>query len=356
MHHSHSRFRPAIECLESRQLLSARVLVFSHTVGFRHDSIADGIATIRQIGEQYDIVADATENPAEFTDANLAQYNAVVFLLTTGDVLNPNQQVAFERYIQAGGGYLGIHSAADTEYGWAWYGRLMGAYFQGHPEIQAADSYVEDHNHPSTLTLPDLWRRTDEWYNYRTNPRDAGVTVLAVLDESTYQGGTMGTDHPISWYHHFDGGRSWYTGMGHTRQSYQEPLFVEHLTGGLLFAVGDPLYVAAVANSPEQVEVRWSDVSLDPSLAYYLERTTDGIKFEGLATLKAPALSYSDTTVSPETWYGYRLWAFGESGSLATSNVAWVITPGLDPGPGGDSALLVMLLERKDEVFVLPLE
>lgn len=215
------------------------VLVFSKTTGFRHDSIPDGIAAVQQLGADNGFDVDATEDSTLFTDDNLSRYQAVVFLLTTGTVLNEDQKAAFERFIEAGNGYVGVHSASDTEYDWAWYGQLLGAYFSDHPAIQSAEVDVEDHGHLSTWFLPDVWRRTDEWYNFRTNPRDAGVTVLATLDETTYTGGGMGDDHPIMWYQEFDGGRSWYTAMGHTRESYAEPLFRQCLLGGILYAIGD---------------------------------------------------------------------------------------------------------------------
>jgi cytochrome c len=213
------------------------ILVFSKTTGYRHDSIPDGIAVIRALGAERDFSVDATEDPGRFTDAGLASYQAVVFLSTTGDILDAAQKAAFERYIRSGGGFVGIHSASDTEYGWGWYGRLVGAYFKSHPAIQPATVLIVDPEHASTIGLPQQWRRTDEWYNFRGNPRDS-VHVLATVDESTYSGGTMGADHPIAWCQTIDGGRSWYTAMGHTRESYAEPLFRRHLLGGIESAVG----------------------------------------------------------------------------------------------------------------------
>src|SRR5215510_1536840 len=212
----------------------ARALVFSKTAGFRHDSIPDGLAAISQLGQQNNFDVDATEDASVFTDANLARYQTVVFLNTTGDLLDNGQQAAFERYIRNGGGFVGVHSATDTEYDWAWYGGLVGAYFQSHPMIQPAKIVVEDGSHPSTTTLPVEWRRTDEWYNFRSNPRGR-VKVLATLDETTYSGGAMGADHPIAWCQLYDGGRAWYTAGGHTRESYAEPLFRQHLLGGIQF-------------------------------------------------------------------------------------------------------------------------
>jgi type 1 glutamine amidotransferase len=217
-----------------------RVLVFSRTAGFRHDSIPDAIAAVRTLGDQNSFLVDATEDPSVFTDSVLAGYGAVIFLLTTGHVLDNSQQAAFERYIAAGNGFVGVHSAADTEYDWSWYGGLLGAYFASHPDIQPAVVHREDANHPSTVSLPDVWVRTDEWYNFQTNPRDTpDIHVLASLDESSYSGGTMG-DHPIAWYQEYAGGRAWYTAGGHTRESYSEPLFLQHVLGGLEYAAGGP--------------------------------------------------------------------------------------------------------------------
>ncbi len=211
-----------------------RVLVLSKTTGFRHDSIPNGISAINELAQQNNFDVDATEDASTFTDSNLARYRTVVFLNTTGDVLDNDQQLAFQRYMRHGGGFVGVHSATDTEYDWAWYGGLVGAYFQGHPAIQPARIRIEDGAHPSTSTLPVEWNRTDEWYNFRSNPRGR-VKTLATLDETTYSGGTMGADHPISWCQHYDGGRAWYTAGGHTKESYAEPLFRQHLLGGILF-------------------------------------------------------------------------------------------------------------------------
>jgi type 1 glutamine amidotransferase len=215
----------------------SRVLVFSKTAGFRHDSIPDGIAAVRELGATNGFTVDATEDAGAFTTKNLARYDAVVFLSTTGDVLDDTQQSAFERYIKRGGGYVGIHAAADTEYDWAFYGGLAGAYFQSHPAIQPATVEVEDRAHPATSGLPKAWDRTDEWYNYRSNPRDR-AHVLASLDESSYTGGTMSGDHPIAWCQEYRGGRAFYTGGGHTKESYAEPSFRQHLLGGIRYAIG----------------------------------------------------------------------------------------------------------------------
>ncbi|WP_326570805.1 ThuA domain-containing protein [Actinacidiphila glaucinigra] len=215
-----------------------RVLVFSRTAGFRHDSIPTGVAALKELGATANITVDSTEEPRQFTSNNLARYDAVVFMSTTGDVLNAEQQQAFENYVKGGGAYMGVHAAADTEYDWPFYGGLVGAYFQGHPQIQKATVRAEDHDHPATAHLGEAgWERTDEWYNYRTNPRGQ-ARILATLDETTYQGGTMKGDHPIAWCQTYQSGRSFYTGGGHTKESYAEPAFRQHLLGGLRYAVG----------------------------------------------------------------------------------------------------------------------
>jgi type 1 glutamine amidotransferase len=209
-----------------------RLLVFSKTAGYRHESIAAGIQALRDLFQ-----VDATEDAGAFTPDNLARYRAVVFLNTSGTILDQAQKAAFEEYIRGGGGFAGVHGAADTEYDWPFYGELIGAHFASHPQIQPAVVRVEDPTHPATAGLPQTWTRTDEWYNFRTNPR-ARVHVLLTLDESSYTGGTMGADHPHAWYRTYGRGRSFYTAGGHTVESYAEPAFRSHLAGGIRYAAG----------------------------------------------------------------------------------------------------------------------
>ncbi|MFC8849526.1 MULTISPECIES: ThuA domain-containing protein [unclassified Micromonospora] len=213
------------------------VLVFSKTAGFRHDSIAVGTQAVRELGAANSFTVTATEDAAQFTTANLARFEAVIFLNTTGDVLNDTQQAAFESYIGSGGGYVGVHSAADTEYNWPFYGNLVGAWFASHPAIQQARVKVEDRAHAATAHLGPTWTRTDEWYDYRTNARST-AHVLASLDETSYSGGAMGGDHPHAWCKTYSGGRSFYTGAGHTQSSYSEQAFRAHLLGGIRYAAG----------------------------------------------------------------------------------------------------------------------
>lgn len=214
-----------------------RVLVFSKTEGFKHSSIPAGIAALQQLGAENDFLVDTTKNAGFFTEEKLKTYAAVIFLNTTGDVLNPTQQSHFERYIQAGGGFVGVHAATDTEYDWPWYGKLVGAYFKNHPKIQEATLNVIDHDHPSTKILDSVWIKSDEWYNFKNINPD--INVLIKIDEDSYEGGENGENHPISWYHNYDGGRAFYTEMGHTDETYKNPNFLSHLLGGIDYAIGD---------------------------------------------------------------------------------------------------------------------
>lgn len=222
-----------------------KVLVFSKTAGFRHGSIPAGIAAVEELGVRNGFEVDATEDATAFTTNNLEQYACVIFLNTTGDVLDAAQETAFEQYMNEGGGYVGIHSATDTEYDWTYYGNMVGAYFDGHPAVQGATINCPDCAHPSTSSLDTVWNRVDEWYNFDPDPADnPDIRILLELDETSYSGGTMGTSHPISWCQDFEDTvasqkwRSWYTGMGHTSETFAEPMFLFHLLGGIEWAAG----------------------------------------------------------------------------------------------------------------------
>ena len=211
-----------------------RVLVFTKTAGWRHDSLPSAIAALQRLGEKEGIAVDATEDAGAFNSANLARYRAVIFASTTGDVLDDAQQAAMETFVRNGGGFMGIHAAADTEYDWRWYGELVGAWFKSHPPGLQTTQVVFEYTPPSASQA---WTVTDEIYNYRDNPR-ARVQVLATVQESNYEGGTMGEDHPIAWCHAFDGGRAWYTGLGHEARMYEDPTLLWQLTQGLRYAAG----------------------------------------------------------------------------------------------------------------------
>ncbi len=215
---------------------SFSLLVFTKTAGFRHNSIEDGVEAVKLLGEEHGFSVTHTEDSGYFTPGNLANYAAVLFLNTTQTVFNEDQREAFKSYIQNGGGFAGVQSATDTEYDWPWYGELAGGYFESHPRVQMAVIDVIDGDHPSTRHLPEQWEREDEWYNFQNF--NENVHVLLKLDTGTFEGSEHPGDHPIAWYHEYDGGRAFYTGLGHTSESYTEPEFLEHLLGGIRYAAG----------------------------------------------------------------------------------------------------------------------
>ena len=212
------------------------MVVFSKTAGFRHDAIETGIDFLKKIAVEKQMNVVATEDASYFTEQNLQNHQLVVFLNTTGDVLNKSQQAAFERFIQAGGGFLGVHSATDTEYSWPWYNDLVGAYFLSHPNrpnVRTAQfDKVDKDNHISTRHMPARFEITDEFYNFKSLKLDL-IKPLIKIDETTYEGGANGDNHPMSWYHEFDGGKAFYTALGHTKEMYTNPLFVEHIKGAI---------------------------------------------------------------------------------------------------------------------------
>ena len=223
-----------IGSVQAQVLPAKRVLVFSRTKGFRHQSIPTGQRTLMDLGKQNGFAVDTTEDAAKFTEANLKQYSAVVFLSTTGDVLNDAQQVDFERYVQSGGGYVGIHAATDTEYDWPWYNKLAGAQFASHPgnpNVQPGEAFAVNKTHASMFGFPDRWTIKDEFYDFKNFNK--AVNVLVKIDEKTYKDGKMGDDHPMSWYHDYDGGKAFYTNFGHPNETFAEPVFLKHLLGGL---------------------------------------------------------------------------------------------------------------------------
>jgi uncharacterized protein len=211
-----------------------RVLVFSRTAGFRHDSIPTAVSALRKLSVEEGFAADHSENASDINAANLARYRVVVFASTTGDILDEAQQQALQDFVRRGGGFVGVHAAADTEYDWPWYGQLVGAYFLSHPPGLHSTRVQPEHD---GQPAGEPWAIRDELYNYRSNPRGK-VRVVATIDERTYEGGTMAADHPITWCHAFDGGRSWYTGLGHDEAVYGDPNFLAQLRRGLRYAAG----------------------------------------------------------------------------------------------------------------------
>ncbi|MEX2402843.1 MAG: ThuA domain-containing protein [Balneolales bacterium] len=214
-----------------------RLLVFTKANISVHESIQAGTEVIKQIADEHDLQVTVTEDSTLFNRENLSRYRAVIFANTSGAVLDDEGKEAFKEFIQNGGGFAGIHAATTTEYDWEWYGRLVGTYFDGHPRIQTASLTIHDHSQPSTSHLPDVWEWEDEWYNWQ-HPLSEDINVLLTVDETSYEGGNQGDFHPVSWYHEFEGGRSWYTALGHGSGSYTDPDFIQHLTGGILWTAG----------------------------------------------------------------------------------------------------------------------
>lgn len=251
-----------------------KVLVFSKTDGFRHTSIEAGIASLKKMAAEKGFEVAFTEDAGQFTTNNLKQYAATVWLNTTGDVLNAEQQAEFERYIQSGGGYVGIHAAADCEYEWPWYGKLAGAYFLDHPNpdnVQNGKFYVVKKDHWATKGMPDEFERKDEFYSFKNiNP---AINVLIKIDEKTYRGGKNGDDHPMSWYHDYDGGRAFYTAMGHTDETFSEPIFLNHIYAGIQYAMGGDKPVVLDYTKARPEENRFSKVVLEEKLNEPMELT-----------------------------------------------------------------------------------
>ncbi|WP_419997344.1 ThuA domain-containing protein [Streptomyces boninensis] len=220
-----------------------RVLVFSKVTNEKHDSIPAGVEAIKKLGAEHNFEVEATDDAAAFSDANLAKFQTIVFNNTnstpeSGDLLNAEQRAAFQKFIRGGGGWTGLHSAAASERDWEWYEGLVGAIFDKHPEPQTGRVKVLDRVHPSTKGLPELWERTEEWYNFRTNPTGKVHTLAQIKVRDGISGLDEGVDHPYSWCQKYDGGRSWYTAGGHAAASFEEPAFLQHLLGGIEWSAG----------------------------------------------------------------------------------------------------------------------
>lgn len=228
----------------SAQAQQFNVLLFTKTNGFHHESVNEGVAAVRQLAVRHHFSVDWHEDASIFNDERLKKYHAVVFLLTTGDILNDEQQAAMERFIRAGKGYVGIHSASDTEYDWDWYTKMVGRTFHIHPANQTADLQVLDRKFPGLERMPDRFLWTDEWYEFGAE-RIKGLNYILAVDEQTYDASAqwgekkttgMGKFHPIAWYHNYDGGRAFYTALGHLPATYSDTLFLEHVYGGIYWA------------------------------------------------------------------------------------------------------------------------
>jgi type 1 glutamine amidotransferase len=220
------------------------VLLFTKTAGWHHKSTNAAVSAMQKIADIHHFSIDWQENADLINDENLARFDAIVFLMTTGDILNEKQQQAMEKFIQSGKGFVGIHSAADTEYDWPWYAKMVGHQFVIHPVIQTARMTVINRQFPGLEYFPDTALVTDEWYEF--GPKlSPDLTYLMTIDETTYdpvadwgrvKGDGMGDFHPVAWYQSYDGGRAFYTALGHMPESYTNRAFLEHIYGGLYWA------------------------------------------------------------------------------------------------------------------------
>jgi uncharacterized protein len=221
-----------------------KVFLFTKTAGWHHESINEGVTAIRKLGERHFFDVDWQENTNFITEKNMAQYQAIIFLNTTADVLNDEQQKVIEKFIQSGKGYVGIHSASDTEYDWPWYTKMVGMMFKIHPAQQTAYLNVVDSNFPGMERFPKKLLWTDEWYEFG-ELKATDLKYLVTVDEKSYkpeakwganEGKGMGSVHPISWYHNYDGGRAFYTALGHIPATFSDQTFLDHIYGGIYWA------------------------------------------------------------------------------------------------------------------------
>ncbi|WP_313367469.1 ThuA domain-containing protein [Sphingobacterium mizutaii] len=213
-----------------------KVLVFTKTAGFRHDNIEEGVKVLTKLLKDENIGMFHTEDANIFLADSLKNFDAVLFFSTTGTILDEEQKVAFQNFLKSGKGFMGIHAATDTEHDWPWYNNLVGAYFASHPAVQEAKIDVKNRKHLATKHLPKVWMHKDEWYDFSNVKPD--LKILMTLDEKSYKNGKMGDFHPIAWYQKYDGIKVFYTGLGHTKESFYEPNFQKQIIGGLKYVLG----------------------------------------------------------------------------------------------------------------------
>ena len=214
--------------LSSYAAKKPKALIFTETKGYFHENIPFAVETTKKMLEAKGFAVETTrESDGFFTPKKLKEYKTLIFINTTGAIFSDEEKEAFIGYIKKGGGFVGVHGATDTEMNWEFYYKLVGGTFRSHPHQQKAKINVTDKAHPATAMLPDVWENFDEWYDF--NNFNENVNVLAWLDETSYEGGGMGEKHPIIWCHEYEGGRAFYTGIGHTEDCFRSPVFLDHL-------------------------------------------------------------------------------------------------------------------------------
>jgi len=222
-----------------------RVLMITTTDGWHHESIADAVPAIRDLAAKHQFEVTWEENiDRVFTEESLERYDVIMFVLTIGDILSSDQQALLKDFIRSGKGFVGVHSASDTEREWPWYTQLVGRMFHIHPVIQTAELAVIDRSFPGLERMPDKFWFTDEYYEFGEQ-KVGNLNYVLSVDEQSYDpvaewedksGAGMGEFHPLAWYHEFDGGRSFYTALGHVPSVFEDELFLEHLYGGIFWA------------------------------------------------------------------------------------------------------------------------
>ena len=222
------------KCLNCSNENDFSVLVITETEGWVHDSIEAGLELIKYLGDKNRFNVYHSDNSRVINYSNLKSIKTLIFLNTTEDILSEDEQVVMQKFIQSGKGFVGVHSASDTEYKWKWYGELVGAYFKSHPEGTTNAKIIKIENGRFSKHLNSIWEVEDEWYNFNYTNDD--INVVLELDEKSYYGGENGDYHPITWYHSYDGGRSFYTGLGHLKEVYSNKMFIELLEQGILYA------------------------------------------------------------------------------------------------------------------------
>jgi len=222
-----------------------KVLMITTTNGWHHDAVSEAVPAVRALAQKHQFELTWEENiDRMFTEESLKNFDVLLFALTTGDILNEKQQALMEKFIQSGKGFVGVHSASDTEYDWPWYTSLVGRMFHIHPVIQTAELTVKSKKFPGLERMPKKFWFTDEYYEFGEE-KTKGLNYILTVDESSYnpvadwgekKGEGMGKFHPLAWYHEYDGGRSFYTALGHLPAVYKDSLFMEHLYGGIYWA------------------------------------------------------------------------------------------------------------------------
>ncbi|MFC8829632.1 ThuA domain-containing protein [Streptomyces sp. NPDC057137] len=288
-----------------------RVLVFSKVTNFEHESIPAGIEGIKKLGEENGFEVEASDDASVFSDANLGRFQAIVFNNTnstpeSGDLLDAPQRTALQKFIRAGGGWVGLHAASASERDWDWYEGLTGAIFDKHPAIQTGRVKVLDQAHPSTKGLPELWERSEEWYNWRTNPTGKVHTLAQIKVNDGITGLDEGVDHPWSWCQNYDGGRSWFTAGGHDASAFSEENFRKHLLGGIQWAAGNK---PGDCSATKTGSFKRTQLATDLSDPYELAVTPDNrvIYIQRTGKLQVLDQSTSETTTALDFEYSLKM-------------------------------------------------